>query len=229
MSESKGILGIHNRTENYQTATRLAKLLNPNSVAARRNLVKKLSSDADRDFVEVELFWHGFRDYVDCSEKSKDEIRKSSVEFYDETFKDLGNNIRTKEYRNKLLQNPQKNIDHCYNPKTKRARENFFNNLIGTEIDIVLQTPSHLFIGEAKYLEGFSANSDLVLVHQLIRQFVMAKTVLHLTESSEMHLVQFIVGMKCDVAYGQVNFMEECHELQRNNILTWEQLSEIIG
>ena len=41
-------------------------------------------------------------------------------------------------------------------------------------IDIVLETTDRLFIGEAKLESTLGSDSDHVLVHQLIRQYVMA-------------------------------------------------------
>ena len=47
------------------------------------------------------------------------------------------------------------------------------NSLLGTEVDVVLETPKHLFIGEVKHESTFEADGKLVLVHQLMRQYVM--------------------------------------------------------
>ena len=45
-------------------------------------------------------------------------------------------------------------------------------------IDIVLETTNRLFIGEAKLESALGSDSDHVLVHQLIRQYVMAHILL---------------------------------------------------
>lgn len=55
------------------------------------------------------------------------------------------------------------------------CEENLYNNLLNTEIDIVLQTDTHLCIGEAKSSQKLDATSTHVLMHQLIRQYVMAR------------------------------------------------------
>ena len=70
-----------------------------------------------------------------------------------------------------------------YDVSTKDRMANLGNNLVNTEIDIVLQSPNHLFIGEAKHEMTFGANGRLVLVHQLIRQYVMAKILMDRLES----------------------------------------------
>ena len=80
---------------------------------------------------------------------------------------------------------------------TKDRMANLGNNLVNTEIDIVLQSPNHLFIGEAKHEMTFGANGRLVLVHQLIRQYVMAKILMDRLESdglAKKNVIPFVVG-----------------------------------
>ena len=67
------------------------------------------------------------------------------------------------------------------------------SNLHHTEIDIVLDTPRHLFIGEAKDKSRLDAKSNYVLVHQLIREYVLAKMLLTIL-GLDRKIVQFVVG-----------------------------------
>ena len=55
-------------------------------------------------------------------------------------------------------------------PEINKLRD----NLINTEVDVVLESPDSLFIGEVKDVSDFGADSRYVLVHQLIRQYVTA-------------------------------------------------------
>ena len=72
-----------------------------------------------------------------------------------------------------------------YDPSPEGAKKKLFDNILNTEIDIVLETPTHLFIGEAKHEMGFGADANLVLVHQLIRQYVVATILLKLLDCNK--------------------------------------------
>ena len=110
----------------------------------------------------------------------------------------------------------------------------FADNLINTEIDIVIQTPSRLFIGEAKHEMSFGANADLVLAHQLIRQYVMAKLLLDRLESDK-EVIPFVVGdsKKRLMDVEQVKFMIEQGKanrepgLKEENILCWDDIEKL--
>ena len=109
----------------------------------------------------------------------------------------------------------------------------FCNNLRNTEIDIVLESPKHLFIGEAKYESTFGTKSDYVLVHQLIRQYVTARILLNLPQRDKTHsgksIVPFLVvdADKIDSVknMAQVKFMMNQKWLKEKNILTWDQIA----
>ena len=66
-------------------------------------------------------------------------------------------------------------------PESREARTRLVNNLKNTEVDIVLETHDRIFIGEAKCESDLGADSELVLVHQLIRQYVATRILIHLT------------------------------------------------
>ena len=72
----------------------------------------------------------------------------------------------------------QESKDDNYALPTPESNRKLLNNLSDTEIDIVIETPRSLFIGEAKHEESFEAGSGHLRVHQLIRQYVMAKALL---------------------------------------------------
>ena len=95
------------------------------------------------------------------------------------------------------------------------------SNLVGTEIDVVLETQTRLYIGEAKHESTLHANSSYVLVHQLIRQYVMARILIELC-SSKKEVVTFIIR---DEVKGreqaQVEFMIDQCWLKKENILSW--------
>ena len=85
-----------------------------------------------------------------------------------------------------------------------------------------------LFIGGAKDESDFNTDSRRVLVHQLIRQYVMAK-ILVARLGSEKKVVPFVVGDNSDKLkrYSQVKFMV-CQEwLPERNILTWKDIKKM--
>ena len=102
------------------------------------------------------------------------------------------------------------------------------NNLLNTEIDIVLETTEYLFIGEAKDESTFGAKSKYVLVHQLIRQYVMASIVVALVGNRK-SVVPFIVGDKPKGLQnnGQVRFMMKQGWLKKENVLSWGEIEGV--
>ena len=109
--------------------------------------------------------------------------------------------------------------------------EKLYSNLYNTEIDIVLETPGHLFIGEAKGEAGLGANGDYMLVHQLIRQYVMARILLKLKECDK-EVVPFLVVQDdrrgSVLNTGQVRFMAKCKKwLKKGNVLTWGDIRSL--
>ena len=89
-------------------------------------------------------------------------------------------------------------------------------------MDIVLSSPSHLFIGEAKHEATFSADSSNVLAHQLIRQYVTASILVGLRRRSE-SVVPFVVGDSANALRRshQVQFMIERGWMRAENVLEW--------
>ena len=103
-----------------------------------------------------------------------------------------------------------------------------FNNLLGTEVDIAIEDTQHLYLGEAKYVMDFGTNGKLVLVHQLVRQYVMANILVELSgHSTRKQVVPFVVGD--DVEHlkktDQVRFMMSQGWLQERNILSWDNVA----
>ena len=119
-------------------------------------------------------------------------------------------------------------IDGNYDLKKQPGEKRLYDNLFNTEIDIVLETPNSLFIGEAKREAGLGTNGEYVLVHQLIRQFVMASILVHVM-GSEKEVVPFLVVADADYTRktGQVQFMI-CQELlKKENVLTWGYIDRL--
>ena len=95
----------------------------------------------------------------------------------------------------------------------------------------MLETPGHLFIGEAKGEAGLGANGDYVLVRQLIRQYVMARILLKLKECDK-EVVPFLVVQDdrrgSVLNTGQVRFMAKCKKwLKKGNVLTWGDIRSL--
>ena len=231
------ILGINNRTENWKTARHFAPLLLDG--CARVELARKLGEDpgTSRADVDLELFWKGMRDYVDKVGKSeKDDLNRKCAKAYLE--KDMFSSLRDdimnfskqptdQDSRGGLLEPKEQNYA-VSNPDSKKG---LWDNLYNTEIDIVLETPSRLFIGEAKGEEALGARGRYVLVHQLIRQYVTANILLHVMEIRK-KIVPFMVVDEDKrgrvLKQGQVRFMIDCKGwLEEKNVLTWGDIRSL--
>ena len=83
-----------------------------------------------------------------------------------------------------------------------------------------------MFVGESKEESRLGASGSYVLVHRLIRQYVMAAILVDLISSREQYprkaIVPFAVVGDRDrfMATGQVNFLIRHHGLESDNILT---------
>ena len=98
-----------------------------------------------------------------------------------------------------------------------------------------MDAPEYLLIGEAKHKSGFGRDGNLFLVHQLIRQYVLAKILMECwkvenkDKDSEKKVVTFIVGdnRKALLKVNQVNFMTKQEWLNPDNVLSWDCIDAI--
>ena len=127
--------------------------------------------------VHLELYWKGMRDYIHQEGQKREDYKQDLAESYGRLFPDL-----RKEIENFGQHQELKSSNYEVSSETL---DKFSRNLINTEIDIVLESPGHLFIGEAKHEMSFGGDSSLILVHQLIRQYVMAKLLVDRIESKK--------------------------------------------
>ena len=218
------ILGIKNRTENWKTAFSFAPLFR--DAESRWALVKKLgepegTTPAD---VHIELYWKGMRDYLHQIRKEGETNRQyfpRLEELYGCLFPALREEIEEFESGGLSLRLP--NVWN-YAPSAQNSTDKLGTNLVGTEIDVVLESPEHVFIGEAKGEMDLDGNGDLVLVHQLIRQYVMAKILVRLTGAKK-EVIPFLVREELNGREQvQVDFMIAKGWLKRENVLRWDQL-----
>ena len=220
-----GILGIENRTENWKTAQLLRGL-------SEVNLARRLGEpDATlADDIRIELFWYGVRDAVhaaaaQCSlDACKPDLERAAAKIYHSQFADLRQQIRDFE------QQPFLRLKRHNYVVSQETQKDFLNNLRNTEIDIVLETPERLFIGEAKHESGFGGDGKLILVHQLIRQFVTATILLDLLGEKK-EVVPFVVvddgNLRSVKNTAQVNFMVDQGWLKAENVLSWREIDDI--
>ena len=180
------VLGINNRTENWKTAYEFAPLFRSGEV--RLQLVNRLIEPDEPEVGEarIELFWNGVRDYLhsDGGRKSTDD--EDFAERYLRLFPNLRSSVEEFARFSDLR-------DINYDVSTEARKKAFADNLYHTEIDIVLESPSCLFIGEAKHETAFRGTGNRVLVHQLIRQYVMAKILIERIGQRK-QIVPFVVG-----------------------------------
>lgn len=236
-----GILGITNRSENWKTAQSFAPFFECDS--ARTRLAKRLlgplknGREVELGTVKIELFWKGMRDHIqvkDANHKFKEHAlsrrRKDLAERYTSLFPDLRCDI--KKYIEQSG-SPMSLQTHNYNPI--EDDEEFYNNLRNTEIDIVLATSKYLFVGEAKHESSFDVKYKYVLMHQLIRQYVMAR-ILVSCRDPRVEVVPFVVADNPAELkkphrnlkhIHQISFMLDHCLLKEENILSWDSIGKI--
>ena len=221
-----GILGINNRTENWKTVQRFHGLCD----AAKVGLVSALGGPKDTaaEEVSIELFWRGMRDYA-FKKRNDPAVDDSIVGFYERCFKCLRHDVE--DFRCKAGKKPRfrELKKHNYTvPVCPARRKTLVNNVKSTEVDIVLETPGCIFIGEAKDESPFGTDSRYVLVHQLVRQYVTASILVHLVGCKK-RVVPFIVTEHlCNTRNtAQVSFMIEQKWLCERNVLTWNEVDNL--
>ena len=234
------ILGIENRTENWQTVQHFHGLANDAKVRLVHRLLKPFGDEprVEPGDIQVELFWEGMRDYIDQRRRTG-ESDLSPQEFasrYERIFGGLGErvaNFRAEQHPYKF--DPLK--PHNYDASGENHTA-LFSNLSKTEIDIVLQNPGHIFIGEAKHESKLGSAGKLILVHQLIRQYVMAKILVDLVPAfRQKKVVPFVVGDGENLASlkntVQVKFMVQQGRveegwLKEENVLSWKDIQTLV-
>ena len=214
------ILGIKNRTENWETARHFYPFFRQE---ASIHLARRLGEPPETDpgNVHLELYWKGMRDYLHKNRIKRESKDRCFADRYSRLFPDLRSMIERFEGFRDLK---ECNYNTCVEDWEVKLR----NNLVNTEIDIVLQTPTRLFIGEAKYEMGFGADGALFLVHQLIRQFVMAKILLSILDCKK-DVVPFIVHDDAKSLHGshQIQFMISQDWLTKDNVLSWNEVKDL--
>ena len=214
------ILGIRNRTENWKTAVYFSPLFGEKSFRLAERLgAEPRPQPAD---VKLELFWRGMRDHLHQCKPERKGVIQEFGDLYNAHFANLRSEIE--QFHEFRSLNPDN-----YEVSTDEQRANLFDNLRNTEVDVVLETPGHLFVGEAKHEMTFGANGNLVLVHQLIRQYVMATILLDVAkEQPKKRVIPFVVGDKAEKLKrnSQVTFMISQGWLSERNVLRWEDIRE---
>ena len=198
-----------------------ASLLSLLGKGASAGLARKLGEPQHTETGEIylELYWKGMRDHL-YRDRTKDDSN-DFADCYERLFPDLRKRIALSgSFR------PLNNLN--YDISTEEGKTGLRNNLVNTEVDIVLESPSCLYIGEAKHEMSFGADGQLVLVHQLIRQYVMAKILVdHLKRKKE--VVPFVIGddTKKLMRNGQVDFMIRQGWLKEANVLEWSEVKDL--
>jgi len=210
-----GILGIENRTENWKTTVYFSPLFQGRCGRFAERLgaipVPKGSE------VRIELFWKGMRDYRYWEGLTRKDLERRAIDAYDRNFSTLRREVMVFQEFRELKE------DHY--TSTSETASRLTNSLLGTEVDVVLESPNHLFIGEVKHESTFGADGKLVLVHQLIRQYVTATILLQLAGEHK-EVIPFVVGDSTDYLKktSQVRFMINQGWLKDTNVLCWEDV-----
>ena len=228
-----GILGIENRTENWKTVRYFKPFIEDE--ALRLCLAKRLgaSEGTNQNDVRIELFWKGMRDHLhglelDRGNKGRN-VRLSRyygelADIYPCWFRDLREKISSFAQDGSKFNNLN---EMNYNIAIKNFETGLGTNLVNTEIDIVLATPDILFIGEAKDEALLDGTGNRVLVHQLIRQYVMAKILIE-HRRCKREIVPFIVRKApAGKEQLQVKFLIKQGWLKKENVLCWKCVKAI--
>ena len=228
-----GILGITNRTEDWKTAMTFAPFFECDSARTRlaNRLLEPLGEDHEvqQGTAKIELFWYGMRDSVHkLGKKSEVSTYQCFADRYNCQFHDLRELIEEAQEAQDL----RLTLHKSWNYKPDGKEKSLYNNLCNTEIDIVLETSKHLFAGEAKHESDLGTNGELVLVHQLIRQYVMARILVDWREFHGWHrkdVIPFVVADKeaSLKTKHQVKFMVSQGWLKEENVLSWDCIDEI--
>ena len=221
------ILGIDNRTENWKTASHFAPLVT--SQDRRKALAVRLGepNSVDRRSVRLELFWKGVRDYIAANQDTARALwAERFVESYDRLFSTLA--VEILQSGRPFRQETSRAFN--YNPHSSDAQRRLLNNLSNTEIDIVMETRGSLYIGEAKDESGLDAKAEYVLVHQIIREYVMARILVD-QKGVNKRVVPFVVVNAEDrgavLATAQVGFMVDQKWLDKDHVLTWSEIADL--
>ena len=207
------VLGIENRTENWKTARSLRPFFNERAIRIARELGEPQATPAAE--VSLELYWKGVRDW--CKGKNKPEREAQLVGSCRKLFPDLLQRIDGYGHFRDLS-------DGNYEISSDTYRSRLVTNLVNTEIDIVLESPGRLYIGEAKSESNFHANGKLMLVHQLVRQYVMASVLVDVLQSSREVVPFVVVNGTWEPRSHQVQFMIAQRWMRKENCLNWHVL-----
>ena len=212
------VLGIDNRTENWKTAVHFSPLFGREGY----HLAKRLGAEprTQPGDVRLELFWRGMRDLLHQRKLQRKTVARELANLYIAQFPSLRNDVEA--FQKFQLLKPEH-----YDVSTEDRKANLVNNLSNTEVDVVLETPNHLFIGEVKHEMTFSANGKLVLVHQLIRQYVMATILVEISNNRpRKRVIPFVVGDSVGhlKKTSQVKFMISQGWLEKENVLLWDEI-----
>ena len=234
------ILGdkVINRTENWKTAQYFspffwdegARLRLAKEILVRHGIqLSKIQIEPDE--VSISLFWYGMRDYL-CPEGTKEGYYERARQCYKKPFTECYNRLSS-DFHTKLHKNYS-----VLNGDNDRM-DTLFRNVFYTEIDIVLESQDHLFIGEAKHEQPLGANGEYVLVHQLIRQYVMARILIdHIDHKNKgKEIVPFVVVDKKkserfkrtkQVKYMTSKIDEKTDRgwMSEKNVLTWDYIEK---
>ena len=224
------ILGIANRAENWKTALCFSPMFGDGRL--RLKLVRRLREPGGTEpsQVHLELFWRGMRDHLRQDRRRKrdrllnEENINDLAERYEHLFPGLRDKVEAFGHFSNLK-------DSNYVVSTWEERRKLANNLFNTEIDIVLSTPTRLYIGEAKDESDLRGEGDMVLVHQLVRQYVTATILIDRLvsrgQASPVKVVPFLVRNETTGReQAQVDFMVEQRWIERENALTWNDINE---
>ena len=214
------ILEITNRTENWKTARHFHPFFRQGaSIPIARRLNEPQETEPGK--VHLELYWRGMRDYLHKNDGRSGVADRDLAESYKRLFPDLRDRIEG--YGGFRSLRPGN-----YDITVGDATSNLISNLVNTEIDIVLVSPRRLYVGEAKHEMSFGADGKLVLVHQLIRQYVMASVLIDRL-GCEKKVVPFVVGHKAKglKRSRQVDFMIRQGWMEEKDVLEWGEVDDL--
>ncbi|MBI2170556.1 MAG: hypothetical protein HYU30_00820 [Chloroflexi bacterium] len=235
MSLPSGVLDVKNRSENWRTALAFAPFLTNGTTHL---LANKLLPGGQflRGQIQLELFWSGVRDVLHKRDgthgRRREDAQRLATEItglYAAHFSDLRECVGSFRVGSRpgFLQLDERSYRV---PTSREGQVKFYYEMQNTEIDVVLWAPGYLFVGEMKSESNFGASRKNILVHQLIREYVMAKIALLLRPADEsVAIVPFVVGEKKRYLHSnsQVGFLVYRGWLRKENVLSWSDLTQV--
>ena len=229
-----GILNYPSRSENAMTSQHFQWCEYEDSWST----VVELVSGHKVDVARGRMFAKPWRDYFHTLgigyKRAAMQAMPAIAGLYEQLFAGLQQQIFAFEGFSLSVRKGYLQEQRNYNPTN---HEGLFRNLYNTEIDVLIEDDSSIYVGEAKGEMSFNANATHhMLVHQLVRQFVTASIwaayeAAVIGEGNQKLIVPFIVSDREKLPKlrnnNQVQFLLHNGWLSPDKLIAFEDISQL--